>query len=150
LDLESTNLVWLAETEKYFPGGFVSPSPYFVFGSRYVAPKAGKNLFGATDVSLETAPSLGSGTPLLFNPKTGGLSVEGANPDHVVVKFTPGTGAVSASQLVNGKTISGPGVLLPSLQTAYGFFSGKGNNGVPLGETSPFTVDPVRVVSGAQ
>jgi hypothetical protein len=140
LDLESSDLSWFAGASKYYPTGFASdPAAFFVFGVRYAPPKAGTNIFGFASLTCQIDMQLNdmSAAALGFNPRTGALTVTGANPSHLALHLKSATGALAGSEVIGGKPISIRALLMPPLSAAYGFYLGNGKTDVATGQSGP-------------
>ncbi len=128
-DLRGDNVHWIKRrrpANAFYPDGF--HRIFEVTGCRYVAPKAGTNILGWTSGTVSFADFAFSGTEgIAFDPKLNRFSFP-ANQDNFRIGFSPATGIFTGT-FASRPSLPLRGIVLPKLNTAYGFFLDQNQSG---------------------
>ena len=134
-DLEGNNLAWvkLPTGSKFYTNGFSSVNqPIYVTGSRYAAPTAGTNYFGATNltIALYDGYNIAINDDVTFNPQNNTFAAPSPNSDQVTLSLNTTNGLLTGSFVpgAGAKAIKFSGDLLPTGAYGYGFFLGTNQN----------------------
>jgi len=134
-DVRGSNVHWIKRRQpsnKFYGDGF--HRIFEPIGCRYIAPKTGTNILGWTSGTVTFADFAFSGTGgITFDPKLNRITFP-ANADNFRVSFLPATGVITGT-FSSTPSLPVHGILLPKVNTAYGFFLDQNQSGFVIFST---------------
>jgi hypothetical protein len=127
-DLRGDNIQWFKRrnVSAFYKDGF--HRTFQITGCRYIAPKAGTNIFGWTDGSASYADfSFSGSTDISYSSMLNRFTYPNGNADAVKLSVAQTTGVFTGS--VATPPLAVRGIILPKANAAYGFFLDQNQSG---------------------